>query len=63
MTTREAAQYLKISMAYLRNLRHGIHNHDGPICTEGRSARGKTWYYTKENLDLWLKNHKWRKDK
>jgi hypothetical protein len=63
LTTKQAAEYLGISIYYLRNMRHLIHNHDGPKYTEGFHPRGKACYYTKEDLDSWAKNHRWKKDR
>lgn len=60
MTTKEAAQYLCISLYYLRNMRHELHGHNGPNYSVMPERRGKPCYYTKEDLDEWAKNHKWR---
>lgn len=61
MTTKQAAQYLGISVYYLRNLRHLLHQHDGPEYTEGPHLNGIACYYTKEGLDRWAAQHRWRK--
>lgn len=61
MTTPEAAKYLGVSEYYLRNMRHLMHNHDGPKCRQGRHRRGTAWYYTVEDLDEWKSTHKWKK--
>ena len=62
LTTSEAARYLGISLYYLRNMRHLMHNHDGPeyikkACPTG----GEAAYYSVESLEKWKKNHKWKK--
>jgi hypothetical protein len=62
LNTKEAALYLGISPYYLRNMRHDMLNHPGPKFTEGKHPRGKACYYTKEDLDEWAKNHKWKGD-
>lgn len=65
MTTKEAANYLGISYYYLRNLRHMLHQHDGPkyikLPRKGKQRGGMACFYTKEALDLWKSTNKWRK--
>jgi hypothetical protein len=67
MTTREAAIYLGLSVYYLRNMRHGIHNHKGPefmVFKRREGMRGgMAYYYHMEELDKWNRLHKRRKVK
>jgi hypothetical protein len=56
----KAAQYLGISMFYLRNMRHGLHTHDGPQYIEGIKRGVKCYYYPKEQLDKWKREHPFR---
>jgi len=56
-TTKQAAEYLNISKTYLRNMRHLQHTYDGPEYQKDKHPRGIACYYTKESLDMWLKNH------
>jgi hypothetical protein len=61
MTPKEAAVYLGISVYYLRNMRHEMHAHEGPVYTRVMGKRTKECRYAKEDLDLWAESHKWRK--
>lgn len=64
LTTRQAAEFLRISVYYLRNMRQGQHNHDGPtyLMLPGR-RNSLTAFYNKELLLEWAKLHKWKKVK
>lgn len=61
MSEKEAAGYLGISPYYLRNMRHGIHTHEGPPFTFKRGYHNgvQTVYYQHE-LDTWKASHKFR---
>jgi hypothetical protein len=59
-TTREAAEYLGISYYYLRNMRHELHNHDGPKFTVEKGRRGPTCMYDQEDLEEWKQSHTWK---
>lgn len=65
MTTKEAAKYLGISEYYLRNMRHLLHNHNGPKVEFIKNTKGKgnkiIANYLKEDLDVWKSQHKWKK--
>jgi Helix-turn-helix domain len=61
LSTKQAAKYLGLSHLYLRNMRHLLHNHDGPKCYVGRTPRGKAFFYNIEDLDAWAKSHNFRK--
>jgi len=63
MTTKQAAEYLGLSYYYLRNMRHLMHNHDGPPFTYVRHPRGKACYYDIKDLDAWKNRHKYRRSK
>lgn len=63
LTTKEAAAYLGISLYYLRNMRHLLHNHDGPTFEKAKHARGTACYYETTELDRWKHNHSWREHK
>ena len=61
LTTKQAAEYLGISVYYLRNMRHLMHTHDGPKYQIGLHPRGKACYYSERDLDAWANQHKWRR--
>ena len=63
LTTKAAAEYLGISYYYLRNMRHLLHDFDGPECVKVKHPRGYAYYYSIESLDKWKKEHKWRKER
>lgn len=63
LTTREAAEYLRISPYYLRNMRQFMHEHEGPEYQELKGPNGLTCYYTKDQLDKWNSNHKRKSNK
>lgn len=61
VNTREAAEFLGISTHYLRNMRHCMHNHEGPEYTAVSHARGNgACEYKVKDLIKWAQNHKWK---
>lgn len=69
MSTKAAAAYLGLSYYYLRNLRHQMHQHDGPKyrmrcrkeVMKGKGNKGVIAWYEVEDLNAWKASHKFRK--
>lgn len=61
LTTKQAAEYLGLSYYYLRNMRHGLHNFEGPRFTFDKHPRGLACYYLLEDLKNWKAQHPFRK--
>lgn len=58
--TEDAAKYLGVSLYYLRNMRHEMHEHSGPAFEYGPGSKGIACYYSKDELDRWKATHKFR---
>lgn len=61
LNTKQAAAFLGVSYYYLRNLRQGLHPHDGPKCTPIGANPIKDYEYEIPALQEWAAKHTWRK--